>query len=361
MLLSTACTTTKIVNSLQSVTIPEASNKNVTFDKLFKLKTILPLETNDDCLISSIDRIIISNNKIIILNKGREVLIFDQQTGKFINKIANVGNGVGEYRHLMDIAYNEDENQLILYSDYKYLLFYKMDGKFVDRFKAGESLFEKITYDKGKIYFYNSLSDDSKKIIQVFDLNKKEFTEELGTENVDFNIRLDSSPIVKSKSIWYVNPLQNYISKISNDVATQPYEINTKNFGNEDELIKLQSSIIDFIKTIDKNKVVYTYTSVKETDNRIYLKSNLHELIIIRKSDNKVNYITNIQDKQNGFKTLKYFAHDSPENTILFISQSDPVYETNTNNSPIPKNTLRESKLLINESNPVLVFYTEKQ
>jgi hypothetical protein len=58
---------------------------------------IIPLETNENCLISQINKIEIRNNYIYIKDDlAKSVFIYDID-GKFINKINAVGQGPGEY------------------------------------------------------------------------------------------------------------------------------------------------------------------------------------------------------------------------------------------------------------------------
>jgi hypothetical protein len=61
---------------------------------LINVIKLIPLETNKDCLIGKIDKVIFSNNRIYVLDKrrARGVFIFDGQ-GKFVNKIVPNGKG----------------------------------------------------------------------------------------------------------------------------------------------------------------------------------------------------------------------------------------------------------------------------
>jgi len=354
-----ACITTEKVNTLNRVNLPDTFNKNADFEHHFKLKNIVALETKDDCLIGNINRIIIDNSKIIILNDNVEVLIYDSKTGKFVSKVRRIGNGKGEYRKIMDIAYDDDKNQLIVYTDSYKLLIFDTSCNYINDVKLNNELYEKIIYTDGAVYFYNSLTEFNKKIIQVFDLNKKIFTTEIGNENINFNIRVNGVSIVKSKSIWYANPLQNFISKINNSTVIYPYELISDRFGNEEELLKLQNSPKDFFGKIESNKAVYAFTSIRETSKNIYLKSNQHNLIWINKINNKVNCLDKIQDNRYGFTQLRYFPHDCNSDDILFILKPEKISNKKTLSDKIVNNTIIKQQPLRQEANPILVFYSE--
>ncbi|GHT23632.1 hypothetical protein FACS189430_07210 [Bacteroidia bacterium] len=65
---------------------------------------IVPLETNDDCLISKIDKIEIRNNSIYILDLlAKSVFSFDMN-GKYTGKIYALGHGPGEYANLVSMT-----------------------------------------------------------------------------------------------------------------------------------------------------------------------------------------------------------------------------------------------------------------
>lgn len=68
----------------------------------------LPLETSDEALVASIDQLIISDDRVIILDKQtRSIFVFDLE-GKFKLKINSIGNGPMEYRVPKRIEWNQD-------------------------------------------------------------------------------------------------------------------------------------------------------------------------------------------------------------------------------------------------------------
>ena len=68
----------------------------------FEVAYYLPLETNDSCLLSRIEKITFENDLLFILDsKNKAITIFDH-TGKFINRIQHVGNGPNEYFRIGD-------------------------------------------------------------------------------------------------------------------------------------------------------------------------------------------------------------------------------------------------------------------
>lgn len=86
----------------------------------------IPLQTNKNSLINRIDKVVITDNKIYLNNRGSEILCFDKN-GFFINKLSKTGRGPGEYNFIMDFDINDDGKKLILLSG-RQILLYNLNG-----------------------------------------------------------------------------------------------------------------------------------------------------------------------------------------------------------------------------------------
>lgn len=74
---------------------------------------LIPLETNDSCLMKSISQIQVTDSFIYVLEDRREELfIFDHQ-GNFIRSICDKGPGNNEYVTINNVDIDIDRNQLI--------------------------------------------------------------------------------------------------------------------------------------------------------------------------------------------------------------------------------------------------------
>ena len=114
-----------------AVEFPEKPNNNLISENL-TLSNIVALETVDASLIKHIKKIIRHNDKLIILNAGVEVLIFDKD-GKFLHKINKRGNGPNEYTNIVDISMDDSNGNIIVYSDNYKLLFFDLVGNYVSQ------------------------------------------------------------------------------------------------------------------------------------------------------------------------------------------------------------------------------------
>ena len=76
----------------------------------------LKLETNDDCVISNLDKVLFKNEQIFILDRlEHAVFVFDLE-GRFVRKYYHYGKGSGEYINLWDFDLSKDGN-LIYFMD----------------------------------------------------------------------------------------------------------------------------------------------------------------------------------------------------------------------------------------------------
>ena len=114
----------------QKILQVELSPKDLAASTLFKKIEVIPLETNEQCLLKTIGRVIEADNKYYILDDDREMGIlfcFDKQ-GKFLSKIDKTGNGPGEYNMIYEVIVNPEENLIHMLSPMGAILIQQTDN-----------------------------------------------------------------------------------------------------------------------------------------------------------------------------------------------------------------------------------------
>lgn len=109
------------------IDIPEDLNQMSHLDSVFQYVTFLPLETKDECLISHISALKITDSLIFINDNRRRLLVFGRD-GKFKNQISRWGEGPGELIDFRDFIINKDNIELL---DFKKIETYTYDGKHI--------------------------------------------------------------------------------------------------------------------------------------------------------------------------------------------------------------------------------------
>ena len=113
--------------------------------------TYIPLETKENCMISSIHQILFSDEYIFV-SQFRSVYQFSRD-GKFIRQIGAVGNGPEEFAQISNIELNLGDGIIYLYSPRKTLKF-DFDGKFLDSFKPSLYAARSLSFGSDKFVTY---------------------------------------------------------------------------------------------------------------------------------------------------------------------------------------------------------------
>ena len=109
------------------------------FDDLLNLIDsieVIKLETNEDCLIGMVSKIMFDEDYLYVLDEGiSEALFKYTRSGKFVQKIGNKGRGPGEYIRPTDFFLLDD--QLVLLDGYSAkVIFFSKTGDFVKEFST---------------------------------------------------------------------------------------------------------------------------------------------------------------------------------------------------------------------------------
>lgn len=116
-----------VSTSLQIIELPEPAELKI--ENITDSITCIPLETNNECLLSNIYKIEVYDNTFYIIDdKGEAIFIFDSN-GKFRSKISHQGRGAEEYFKITDISFDPLSQKLIASDCFSRKIFtYTPDG-----------------------------------------------------------------------------------------------------------------------------------------------------------------------------------------------------------------------------------------
>ncbi|GAB6011597.1 6-bladed beta-propeller [Viscerimonas tarda] len=117
-----------IISKEKVIKIPDSMDTLTPQDSLFSSIDIVPLETNDNCLIKEVTSFKIRDSLIYIKSRDENLYVFDL-TGNFRYKISSKGQGPGEYIEIRDFLFTKDGNLEIL--DFKKIETYTLDGRHI--------------------------------------------------------------------------------------------------------------------------------------------------------------------------------------------------------------------------------------
>ena len=173
VLLFTQCTSNSKKEASEIPKIDVSRNypeREVFLQDVAKVEYI-PLETNDNTLISSNSRIVyVSDNYIIVINLTQgDIFVFDGQ-GKSKFSFNNKGQSGTEYGYVSSIAFDEKAKEIFVsdrYSAIPRFLVYTEDGKFKRTFPFPPD------FSPSEIYSYN---DELLLVYDVFGLNQDNYS-----------------------------------------------------------------------------------------------------------------------------------------------------------------------------------------
>lgn len=139
-----------------------AINDSITLnlDDLGWKEKLIPLETNDSCLIADINNIQESRNNYWIVSNG-EVLKFDKE-GRYDRRIGKVGQAPEEYGSAYKIQLNKNTDEVYV-MDYlgRKMVVYDFNGKFIRSFRLPEKEFMANFSLFGNTLYYYGVENSS--------------------------------------------------------------------------------------------------------------------------------------------------------------------------------------------------------
>lgn len=124
----TVCTTIDLGASIGQTT------DVIPLNDLFDITQVLPIETTDDFLLSSIS-LVGNPEKELVINDSDRLYFVDKATGKLLSKIDRKGNGPEEYTDTRIAAVDNEGNVLLYDFGRKTLMKYSPRGEFLSSIK----------------------------------------------------------------------------------------------------------------------------------------------------------------------------------------------------------------------------------
>jgi len=359
LLLSCTSNQAHLESGKQLLTAPDKPSETGYFKNHFELAEIIQIQTGDDFLISDIKKLIRHKDKIIVLSgTNNTVFVVNAKNGSIEMQINKIGIGPGEYKAIIDIAFDELSDQILIYNDYYKLLFFDIQGKFLSEIKV-DGTYEGVSWHDGEVFFHNKLEGYSCRpyLVKILNLKTNTWREVGDDRKVDFPIRSLGRQIVKSKQLWFTAPLDFNLLHFNKNKIAIPYEIALSNTVTDEHLIKESaSSPQKFFEEVMRNNLIYAVNSIRETTDHLVFRSNQGGIFIINKNDNKVYWDSYVEESSLGIDLTYYYPHDGDDGKIMFILPAE-VYTQHLQSNKMNNATPLDIKA---DDNPILIFYKQK-
>ena len=129
----------KSANYQKAIKADIDNQDEVSIFDIFEKIEVIPLETNDSCLIRGINKVICHNNLFYIFDEFENKLLAFDNTGKFNYKIDDKGQGPEDYIRLSDFDIDKEKDILSLLDPTKSEISeYNLEGHFLRKYKLPE-------------------------------------------------------------------------------------------------------------------------------------------------------------------------------------------------------------------------------
>jgi len=366
-----SCITTEFTSRYStSIEQPVSTIEDGWLSNYFELDRIVPIETTDSFVMSEgIKRFIQYKNKLIFLDYfTASIYVADAYSGKIETYINRKGRGPGEWHRVMDISFDDQNEQILAYNDYQKLLYFSLDGTFIKEERVNNKLYGEIMYHDGNLIFYNHGVGIScyPYLIDIYHLADRTWKTIGSNQKVDFQGR-KGCLMVKSKNIWYAPTLDMglHILDMDSNVIKTPYRLEVKNpLTKNIQKMFIKSDYRSFHREVSQRGILYLLSSIRETEKYIVFNTN-YGLMMLNKNSLEINGMWRMFDEYLGIYLSRYYPHDSDDNRIMFIVGSDDWFKRNPTAQNIPEHLKAQIEMVKVdekiESNPILVFYKEKQ
>lgn len=213
-------------NSME-IKIDIDKEEDISLLDIFEKVELVILEAADESLIKDMSKVVSKNNKYYILDYSlARILIFDE-SGNFLSKLDNKGNGPNEYVSLTDFEVNDNGGMMLLSNYDGVLLYFDAEGECEKKIKLPTI---NRTYKSFKCINQNDLvfwTFDENNRIKFYSLKKNVIVSECFPEKDNY---FNAFSVIEF-------PYGNYISRSANNTIyefTSDYKVKPSyhwNFG----------------------------------------------------------------------------------------------------------------------------------
>ena len=274
---------------------------------------MIPLEFTDDCILGEIEKIVMSDSCIFIMEGDNQkgIYVFDH-TGKYLYRIGSRGQGPEEFVDLSDFSLNEEERLIYLYDLARTkVLVFSFEGDFIKDIQMNYYA-DNFEYQNGLFYLYREnvvygdplyslvIKDDKGKTVNKYYpvIEKLSYTHDCIFRKLD-------------NEILFVEDMRDSIFTIRGDKLTPRYIVDykDKSMSKVDRESILKRTRMSLTVLLESKKMA-GIKDIFEINEKVFI-NNIH--IVIPKFT--------VYDKKT--KEVKTFSHIL--NDFLFISINHPI------------------------------------
>jgi hypothetical protein len=348
-----------ISDNVISLSVNMDSQDKVSVFDLFKKIEIIPLETTDTSLLSSISKIEYYDNRYYILDRDLSKIFCYDTYGNYICNIGKRGNGPEDYFSAEDFLIDKNKKCMVLLSTIGQLYFYNLyTGKLVDKIllKDGPSNYQRFTLINDDVLVFYTIVYEKGKQLFLFSIKNGNFIDSF-YQNEEYAFSNDVFYIFNNE-VFFAKPFYNEVYKLKESGLELAYSwdfgkmnMNVNKFNLPEKQNERMRQLVDMLR----NSQFTSLCDIQiQTDNYYYARS-------LRNTEQQLHILYN--KKTNKTSVFDKFAED-----IFFYPlcwHNDFVLAESSfhsNKSAVNQTVLdAENKLKLNQigvdDNPYIVKY----
>lgn len=319
MCLFFSCNGNKVVVSDSIMIACEKNGEEIKISDFATKAYLLPLETTEASLFGEVDKLVVHDGKIYVLDQRYvvRILIFDGVTGKFLGQIGTVGGAPGEYKSIQDFSIDEERNVLYALCNRNKVMTYSLSGEFI-REHAMKFYAHKLEYNGDRFYFFCNHS--SKFNLRITNLKCEELESFFSNEYYGANLRTLTLPFYKKNgALFYRQFLDNHVYRVDDEVRSY-YTIDlggetlpVKRFDNlsEKEVADMMSKVSCHIRYFTENEdlILFIFFDKDQPQVSVYYKKT------------KKGYTCHYSDFKDDFYNIEgvLFSYQAGPNKMIAV------------------------------------------
>lgn len=364
LLTCTACRTAVQTNEMTFQVNPERLTTK-GFDKFYRLKEVIPLETTDSSLLSVILKVIAVKDRLFISTWDNQIFSFSRD-GKFIGKVGKYGRGPGEYQLLTDFVVTKNPEQLVICDAMGKFVYYNWEGDCL-REEACDGHIANLEFLPDNRWLINHtfgptnyLFRDTAYLIKVMNADRVVVQGEFVCPPMNHTTGLMPSVFFKNEGHYYTAPLtknaiyeydcqtSKFESRYNFEIKDYPLPSVLVDKGMEDPFYYNYYFLIS--EFVGKNTVLANAYCLKE--------QNLITIVADKRDGKALVFPEKPIDWENELVLNRYFQHTGFKGDIVFYTQALEILENEFKNPDSVGSKLQ--KQIKEEDNPILLIYEER-
>lgn len=198
---------------------------------LFKKVELVPLETSENSLIKTVNKVIYYNRNYYVLDTSRHLLLVFDEDGRYVKQVGATGQGPNEYIKLTDFYISKTSQQIVILSPSGILYFYDLDGKLQDKRTLEGDVFNYQTFAEltdDLMVFWSNVETDMEQI-RIYSKREKRFTGKYFIEKNHINLFSHSVFHEYNGNVFFSKASENIVYKITPNQILEDYKWD---FGN---------------------------------------------------------------------------------------------------------------------------------